>query len=449
MNREKLKKMISMIDDEKLAEAAVSPEQQGVHPATRSMVSPVWQKAIMAAAVVLFFISAVFVWTRLRPGLNPTETMITTVNETTTAATMVAPKWEEREVFEKYIGGAVISGIEYQSSVRELDENLIEAKLGDLKLTGYDIYTDKTYEISATFYRIQHIDPDCVVAVRYEGYDGCYGFFNSTFKFKTLADLINRLDLPEHLKINNAFTHSVWYGDINKELLRWDTYSLPDPGIVWKQLLARTDSINEGEAARDKLGWEVMSISIDYAPAGQSKIGIVLFDNGYLTTNILWSLQSFYIGEEAVMAFRDFVLTKGTFEKRIGLDSPVETTIPAEGEMSTRESAAQTTQANSRSFVHAEGYFLETDENYFFVTDGDSSMFSDKEFIKIFPGDETITFDGLNSGDRIGIKIETVGDLYPRVMDIHQIELIETGDISNIDEVVITKLIGLGFHVKE
>lgn len=107
------------------------------------------------------------------------------------------------------------------------------------------------------------------------------------------------------------------------------------------------------------------------------------------------------------------------------------------------------TQTNSAPFVHAVGYFLETDENYFFVADGDSPMFADKEFIKIFPVDETITFDGLNSGDKIGIDIETVGDLYPKVMDIHQIELIEAGDISNIDEAVISQINGLGFHVSE
>ena len=105
------------------------------------------------------------------------------------------------------------------------------------------------------------------------------------------------------------------------------------------------------------------------------------------------------------------------------------------------------TQTRSENFVHAVGYFLETDENFFFVADGDSFMFADKEFIKIFPVDETITFDGLNSGDKIAIDIETVGDLNPRVMDIHQIELIEAGDISNIDETVISQLDRLGFHV--
>ena len=131
-------------------------------------------------------------------------------------------------------------------------------------------------------------------------------------------------------------------------MLRWDYYSLRDPGVVWDQLLARTDITNEGETARNKLGWEVLSIGIDYAPAGQSNIGIVLFDNGYLTTNILWSLQSFYIGKEEVAAFRDYVLAQGKLEKRIGLDAPVETTIPVKGEVTTGESAAQTTQGTTR-----------------------------------------------------------------------------------------------------
>jgi len=79
----------------------------------------------------------------------------------------------------------------------------------------------------------------------------------------------------------------------------------------------------------------------------------------------------------------------------------------------------------AENFIHATGYFLETDKSYFFVADGNSPMFADKEFVKIFPVDETVTFDGLNSGDKVGIVIETVGALFPRVTDIHQIDLID------------------------
>ncbi|MDW7658798.1 MAG: hypothetical protein SCM11_16640, partial [Bacillota bacterium] len=251
MNREELGKMISLIDDDKLAEAETGTLDKSCI-ATR----PFWQKSALIAAAVVLVITASFIWTKLGPGFNPTEITTTAPQETTTAATIISPKWEEREVYEKYTGGAMINEIEYQSSVRELDADLIDVELGSLRLSGYDIYEDKTYEIDATFYQIQDIDPDCVVAVRYEGHEGYYGFFNTTYAFKTLADLITRLNLPEHLQLNNTFIHSVWQGEKQKDLLRWDYYSLPDPGIVWDQLLAQTAIVNEGEAIRDKPGWE-------------------------------------------------------------------------------------------------------------------------------------------------------------------------------------------------
>ncbi len=353
MNREELKKMISLIEDDKLAEAATnpdtadSPDHASLQKTKYPTVRPIWHKTVAVAAAVILVITITFIWSKLSPALIPTQTTITRPVETTTGMTVVAPKWEELEVFEKYTGGAVINGIEYQSSIHELDENLIETKLGDFKLSGQDPYTDKTYEINAAFFRLIDIDPDAVVAVRYEGFNGYYGFFNSTYSFATLGDLINSLNLPKHLQINNIFQHSVWHGDVNKELLRYEYYKLPDPAVIWKQLLAQTDIVNEGEATRAKLGWEVMSISIDYPPAGQKNIGIVLFDNGYLTTNILWSLQSFYIGEDAVLAFKDYVLANGTLEKSIGLNSPVVTTV-SESKMTTGESPVQTTQGTTK-----------------------------------------------------------------------------------------------------
>ena len=50
------------------------------------------------------------------------------------------------------------------------------------------------------------------------------------------------------------------------------------------------------------------------------------------------------------MAFRDMVLNQGTREKSIGLESPGETTVPenAAGEVTTHESAAQTTQGTTQ-----------------------------------------------------------------------------------------------------
>jgi len=344
MNRDELKKMISLIDDDKLSEADAVEAKQA-RPAGRTL----WRKsALIAAAVVLVTISVYLVCALIKPGLWPIEkpNPATTSAATTETALMPVPRWDELEVQEQYTGGAVINGTEYQSSVRAIDANLIETALGSLQMSGYDLYADKTHQIEATYYQIKNIDPDCVVAVRYEGYEGYYGFFNSGYTFKTLDDLITRLNLREHLQINNIFIHDIWQGETQKELLRWDYYSLPDQKIVWDILLANKAIVNEGESARYKLGWEIMSVSIDYAPAGQSNIGIVLFDNGYLCTNILGSLQSFYIGKESVMAFRDYVLENGTLNKSIGLETPGETTVPESyaGVQTAQETTTSTTQ---------------------------------------------------------------------------------------------------------
>src|SRR5690554_8186450 len=83
------------------------------------------------------------------------------------------------------------------------------------------------------------------------------------------------------------------------------------------------------------------------------------------------------------------------------------------------------------------GIFIRTNEDYFFVADGDSQMFTVNEIVKIFPADNSVTFDGLNSGDKVVIEILTVGDLNPRVTDIYHIDLLEKGDMYNIDESVI------------
>lgn len=75
-------------------------------------------------------------------------------------------------------------------------------------------------------------------------------------------------------------------------------------------------------------------------------------------------------------------------------------------------------------------------------------MFTENELIKIFPADNSVTFDGLNSGDKVVIEILTVGDLYPRVTDVYHIDLLEKGDRSNIDESVIASLESLGYQVE-
>ena len=110
------------------------------------------------------------------------------------------------------------------------------------------------------------IDPDCVVAVRYDGYEGYYSFYNADYSFLSLGDLIDKLDLENHLVINNSFQHTVWLDeDRENNWFRWDFYHLPDVSVVWDMLLSERDVPDSSDASNEELGWEIMSISIDYS----------------------------------------------------------------------------------------------------------------------------------------------------------------------------------------
>ena len=56
----------------------------------------------------------------------------------------------------------------------------------------------------------------------------------------------------------------------------------------------------------------VMDISIDVNIISYRNISLSVTDSGYLQTNILDTLKSFYIGEDAVQAFVDYVLGSGS-----------------------------------------------------------------------------------------------------------------------------------------
>jgi len=113
-------------------------------------------------------------------------------------------------------------------------------------------------------------------------------------------------------------------------------------------------------------------------------------------------------------------------------------------------------QKPKANFSEHTGYYLRTTDNDFFIAYGDSDMFTNNEFVQIKPVEESwdsdvekVSFDGLNNGDKIIIKILTVGDLYPRVTQVYQYNILESGKITNIDESVLYTLYNLGFYVVE
>ncbi len=58
----------------------------------------------------------------------------------------------------------------------------------------FEIFTVKAYSINADIYSVKNFDPDCIVAVNFEGTDEYYIYTNAYYSPKTLGDFINTLD---------------------------------------------------------------------------------------------------------------------------------------------------------------------------------------------------------------------------------------------------------------
>ena len=93
--------------------------------------------------------------------------------------------------------------------------------------------------------------------------------------------------------------------------------------------------------------------------------------------------------------------------------------------------------------IYLNGYFLKTVDDIFFVSDNGIQPFAQNEIVRIEPADDTVSFDDLKTGDKISAGVKTIlatGNSEPRSMPVYSVELLESGDISNIEISVIKKL---------
>lgn len=85
-------------------------------------------------------------------------------------------------------------------------------------------------------------------------------------------------------------------------------------------------------------------------------------------------------------------------------------------------------------YVTVEGQFLNTNEGFYFTASDNNPMFEGKPIVKMSAADKTVDFNCFKSGDRIFIKILTIGELDPPVMDVYQVNLQKSGSIDEIDK---------------
>ena len=126
---------------------------------------------------------------------------------------------------------------------------------------------------------------------------------NSWYKPATLGEFIDALNLRENLSVGTVYYD---YFDENNEHVNVEFTGLTVDKVF--EMLLFDGSIANVENYDTMWFHRIMGISVDVAVLGYKNISIAVTEEGYVTTNILDTGKAFYIGEEKVQAFVNYVM---------------------------------------------------------------------------------------------------------------------------------------------
>lgn len=218
------------------------------------------------------------------------------------------PKWNEMTISQQFIE-VEYNNSKYTSRITKiLSDNILE-KVGDATLTGYDTYSGTTYSKKAELYSIKDIADKCAIAVKFKEDNDYYVYVNSYYRPTTLGELMRDLNLEEITSFETIY-YNYWDED-SKENINVEFYGV-DNKIIWQKLfnnknLENIYSDNDiGKYTSERFSKSI-SISVDISLLGYKNISVSLTDKGYLLTNILDTGKGFYIGEDKVQEFLNYI----------------------------------------------------------------------------------------------------------------------------------------------
>lgn len=326
MNKKQFLRSMGEIDDRFIEEAETTrPEKRGTAlkwlsaAACLVMVCAVLLIPVMSGGRIIgdIDIDAPLVWNAEKGIFEYAAAENESAGEEMTEIAIIIPKWDAMQVYEKYktIEGGAFAG--YAASCREIGAESVGEKLEEVTMMGYDVYGEKTHRVGAAVYAIRNTDAVCAVCVKYENSDGYYVFFNAEAKFATLGEFAAGFGLEEYLVFRNSFSDSYRKdGRIENGLYKTDYYRLSDPSVVYEMLFSNPNAPCIETENRDYIqimekSENFIGISVDCLSTGQKNIGIQVYDNGYLITNIGASGKVFEIGAERAKAFIDYIRENG------------------------------------------------------------------------------------------------------------------------------------------
>lgn len=207
--------------------------------------------------------------------------------------------WDDKTIVQKY-PSFTYSNIRYTIFSTQIKDGIntkyVGNKVDDIIVDGIDVYNkDEKYSINAEIYEIKNVYKECAYAIKFEGDKEYYSYLNTTYEFETLGDFIEKLNLEEYLQFGTAtYKNNIVYKDF-------------DDSIVWDMLLSDY-SLTNTSLTNNNYKNPLMSISTNIEALGIENVSLAVNDEGYIQTNILGTAKTFYIGEEKVNNFIDYII---------------------------------------------------------------------------------------------------------------------------------------------
>ena len=222
--------------------------------------------------------------------------------------TAVIPKLNDMSISQQF-NEVEYNNSKYSSRITKISNNNILKNIGNATLTGYDTYTETTYNKKAELYSIKDIEEKCAIAIKFEGDTDYYVYVNSYYRPTTLGEFTKDLNLEEIISFGTIY-YNYWDEDLQEDI-NVEFYGV-DNKIIWQKLfnnknLENIYSDNDTEKYTSERFSQSIGISVDIPLLGYKNISVSLTDKGYLLTNILDTGKGFYIGEDKVQEFLDYI----------------------------------------------------------------------------------------------------------------------------------------------
>ena len=207
----------------------------------------------------------------------------------TTNESAILWPWEYETVPEKF-NSIEIAGKLYNGKGREVSESLIDKKIGDFTVCGYDYITDEKHSEDCEVYSLKDVSQQKYIAMKIEG--KYYVFMNGEYlPPSTLGELMDTVKLPAIVKLS----HFSENGDspVSKH------YVLTDDSYIWEILSDCREA-----AFIDDQNWmghdrDYLSFSITSETLGVYKVAMYITEDGYFWTNAFGWQYLFDIGKDA------------------------------------------------------------------------------------------------------------------------------------------------------